>query len=111
MQAGLRLELAALDVRHGRLLKDVALRRREARRRTSDSTDNEAERRSQRASSACDHRLMIICAKDPRTCAVARSRRACVSWCRYEAAVQELAAVRQNMERAAAQLIHSRAAF
>ena len=37
---------------------------------------------------------------------------ACVSCCcRYEAAVRELAAVRQNMERAAAELIHSRAAL
>ncbi len=37
--------------------------------------------------------------------------RACVSFCRYEAAMQELAAVRQSMERAAAELIHSRAAL
>jgi len=54
VQAGLRLELATLDVRHGQLLKEVALRRREARRRTSDSTDNEAERRSERAGSVSD---------------------------------------------------------
>ena len=54
MQAGLRAELATLDLRHGRLLKEIALRRRDARRRTSDSTDTEAERRSGRADPAGD---------------------------------------------------------
>ena len=44
-QAALRQELAALDTRHAYLQKDVARRRREARRRTSESTDTEAERR------------------------------------------------------------------
>jgi hypothetical protein len=44
-QAALRKDLAVLDIRHADLQKEATCRRREARRRTSESTDSEAERR------------------------------------------------------------------